>query len=88
MKYRAVIQLTGVDGDHVGLYGIVDDAPLRIAGHCQEHFDEAFNLARVAEAQEFFESGDNINPQEYADELLEKKGIHRIFADEAYTDLI
>jgi len=77
MKYRAVIQLTGVDGDHVGLYGIADDAPLRIAGDCQEHFDRAFRLGE-----------DEDDPQEFVDEHLEKLGIHRIFADEAHTDLI
>ena len=84
MTYTKIIQLKGVDGQDVGLYGIGDDA----ASDPQAAFDKAFDYASAAEASLFIDEGENVNLMEIVDEELEKVGIVRIFVEEVTTELV
>lgn len=84
MTYTKIIQLKGVDGQDVGLYGIGDDA----ASDPQAAFDKAFDYASAAEASLFIDEGENVNLMEIVDEELEKVGIIRIFVEEVTTELV
>ena len=74
-----VIQLMGVDGDHVGLYITENQNPAAD----QIAFDEVFEKAAAV-----CESDDDANIHEVVDEMLEKLGYDRVFADEVTTDKI
>jgi len=84
MTFTKIIQLKGVDGQDVGLYGIGDDA----TNDPQAAFDKAFDYASAAEASLFLEEGENLNILELVDEELEKVGIVRIFVEEVTTELV
>ena len=84
MKYTKIIQLLGVDGQDVGLYGIGDDA----TNDPQAAFDKAFDYASAAEASLFIDEGETVNLLDIVDEELEKVGIIRIFVDDVTTELI
>jgi len=88
MKYTRFIQLLGVDGQDVGLYGIQYGTPISIERDPQAAFDKAFDYASAAEASLFIDEGENVNLMEIVDEELEKVGIIRIFTEEVTTDLV
>ena len=89
MEYTKIIQLLGVDGNHVGLYGIAMNAPLGVTGNPQKYFDEALAVAQ-SRGQHYLESEyeEEINVQEEADDALALLGIHRLFVEECTTDVI
>jgi hypothetical protein len=68
-----IIQLFNVSGDPVGLY-MTEREPATIV--CAE-IEKAFE-----------DSKDEEDPQEAADEILEKNGIVRVLAEEAWTTVI
>ena len=89
MKYIKLIQLKGVDGQNVGLYGIKYGVPLKVMHNVQKHFDEAFAVAKCRE-EHYLENDyeEEIFVQDEADDALALLGIERIFADICTTDVI
>jgi hypothetical protein len=84
MKDTRVIQLCGVDGQNVGLYGVSHKSGI----DAQKAFDKAFEVASKAEFAGFIDFGDNIDLMDIVHEELIKVGIVRIFAEEVTTDLV
>ncbi len=74
-----IIQLIGVDGDHVGLYSTERSDEEQINADFQQAFEEAKKLN---------EEDYDLDTHTVADEILSKKGIERVIADEVYTTVI
>jgi len=71
-----VIQLINDEGNHVGLYLIYKTNPMY---EIETEIKSAFKIAKKKE-----DVGEIDNLQDYADELLEKKRIVRILAEEVF----
>ena len=84
MKYTRLIQLRGIDGQLVGVYGVSNMSGI----DAQKAFDEAFEAASKAEFLLYVNEGDNLDIMTFVDEELGKVGIVRIFAEEVTTDLV
>jgi len=73
-----VIQLVNSEGDYAGLY-----VTERTDSNVEKDIEETFQIANE-------EARNNINlfAHGIADEYLEKKDIHRVFAEEVYVDIL
>lgn len=71
-----VVQISSDDGDHKGLYLVYKTGPIEpICEEIREAFTKAAGESDDGDIEDF---------HSYADELLEKKRIIRIYAEEVY----
>lgn len=77
-----IIQLTGVDGDHLGLYKVKTES--MDMDEASEMVEQAFVDALANEE----DADDDFDLRTEADNMLAEKGIYRIWAEEASADML
>jgi len=84
MSYNKLVQLKGVDGQDIGLFGVRYGSGNEVNRNIQAQFDKAFTEA--AESALFIEEDGNV--MDIVEEKLEKVGIVRVYVEDVTTDVL